>query len=58
MKITMLGTGAALPDPDRGQSVILISSDAGKHYLFDCGEGAARQMVRANINPADGGWCS
>ena len=55
MKVTMLGTGAALPDPDRGQSAILISTDSGKHYLFDCGEGATRQMVRANVNPADVG---
>lgn len=55
IKITMLGTGAALPDPDRGQSAILISINTGRHYLFDCGEGATRQMVRANINPADVG---
>ena len=53
MKVTMLGTGAALPDPDRGQSAILISTDSGRHYLLDCGEGATRQMVRANINPAE-----
>lgn len=51
----MLGTGAALPDPERGQSAILISTDSGRHYLLDCGEGATRQMVRANINPADVG---
>ena len=55
MKITMLGTGAALPDPDRGQSALLITTESGKHYLFDCGEGATRQMVRADINPADVG---
>lgn len=56
MKITMLGTGAALPDPDRGQSAILLTLNNGKHYLFDCGEGATRQMVRANVNPADVGF--
>lgn len=55
MKITMLGTGAALPDPDRGQSAILLSTDSGRHYLLDCGEGATRQMVRAGVNPADVG---
>ena len=53
MKITMLGTGAALPDPDRGQSSILVTLDNGAHYLLDCGHGATRQMVRANVNPAD-----
>lgn len=55
MKITMLGTGAALPDPQRGQSAVLISTESGRHFLLDCGEGATRQMVRANINPADVG---
>ena len=53
MKITMLGTGAALPDPDRCQSSILVTLDAGEHYLLDCGHGATRQMVRANVSPAD-----
>src|SRR5690606_17647664 len=56
MKITMLGTGAALPDPDRAQSSILVTLDNGKNYLFDCGEGSTRQMVKANINPADVPW--
>lgn len=56
MKVTFLGTGAALADPDRCQSSILLTLDNGRHYLFDCGEGATRQMVRANINPADVGW--
>ena len=55
MKITMLGTGAALPDPERGQTAILLSLESGRHYLFDCGEGATRQMVRANVNPAEVG---
>src|SRR5690606_30481225 len=56
MKITMLGTGAALPDPDRAQSSILVTLDNGRNYLFDCGEGATRQMVKANVNPADVDW--
>lgn len=56
MKITLLGTAAALPDPDRNQSAILVTLDNGKNYLFDCGEGATRQMVKANINPADVPW--
>lgn len=56
VKITMLGTGAALPDPDRAQSSILVTLENGKNYLFDCGEGSTRQMVKANINPADVPW--
>jgi ribonuclease Z len=53
MKVTFLGTGAAFPDPDRGQSAILLTLSNGRHFLFDCGMGATRQMVRANVNPAD-----
>lgn len=56
MKITLLGTGAALADPDRCQSSILITLENGRNFLFDCGEGATRQMVKANINPADVPW--
>lgn len=50
MRILMLGTGAAMPDPDRNHSSILITV-RGRHYLFDCGHGATRQMVRAGIDP-------
>lgn len=51
MRIIMLGTGAALPDPDRNQSAIVITV-RDRHYLFDCGHGATHQLVRANIDPA------
>ena len=47
----MLGTGAAMPDPDRHHSAILLTV-RGRHYLFDCGHGATRQMVRAGTDPA------
>ena len=53
MRILILGSGAALPDPDRCQSSILISLKSGAHYLLDCGHGATRQLVRADVNPAD-----
>ena len=53
MRITMLGTGAAFADPDRAQSGILITLDNGRNYLFDCGAGITRNMVRANVSPAD-----
>jgi ribonuclease Z len=51
MRVIMLGTGAAMPDPDRHHSAILLTV-RGRHYLFDCGHGATRQMVRAGIDPA------
>lgn len=47
----MLGTGAALVDPDRGHSGIVISVDE-HHYLLDLGHGSTRQLVRANIDPS------
>lgn len=53
MRIIMLGTGAALPDPDRCHTSILLTLDNGEHYLLDCGHGATRQMMRADVSPAD-----
>lgn len=49
----MLGTGAAFVDPDRAQSGVLVTLGNGRHYLFDCGAGVVRNMVRANVSPAD-----
>ena len=51
MRIVMLGTAAALPDPDRCHASILITVH-NQHYLFDCGHGATQQIIRANVNPA------
>jgi ribonuclease Z len=48
----MLGTGAALADPDRGHSGIVLSVE-GRHYLLDIGHGTTRQLVRANIDPTE-----
>jgi ribonuclease Z len=50
MRVTMLGTGAALADPDRNHTAILISSGE-RHYLVDCGHGATRQLMRAGVDP-------
>ena len=52
IRVVMLGTGAALVDPDRGHSGIVLSVD-GRHYLLDIGHGTTRQLVRANIDPAE-----
>lgn len=53
MRIILLGTGAALPDPDRCHTAILLTLDNGRHFLIDCGHGATRQMMRVNVNPAE-----
>lgn len=55
MRIMMLGTGAALPDPDRCHTSILITLDSGRHLMLDCGHGATRQLIRADVNPAEVG---
>jgi ribonuclease Z len=52
VRIVMLGTGAALVDPDRGHSGIVVST-AGRHYLLDIGHGTTRQLVRAHIDPSE-----
>jgi ribonuclease Z len=51
IRITMLGSGAALADPDRGHSSILVSA-RNQHYVLDIRHGATRRMVRANVDPA------
>jgi ribonuclease Z len=55
MRIVMLGTGAALPDPERCHSSILITLESGRHIMLDCGHGATRQLLRVDVNPADVG---
>jgi ribonuclease Z len=53
MRIIMLGTGAALPDPERCHTSILVTLSNGRHFLIDCGHGATRQLMRVDVNPAD-----
>ncbi len=55
MHVTILGSAAALADPDRAHTGILLSLTNGRHVLIDCGHGATRNMVRADVNPADVG---
>ena len=52
MRILMLGTSAAVPDPERADSAVLITV-GDRHYLFDCGHGATRQMIKANVDPTN-----
>ncbi len=53
MRVILLGTGAALPDPDRCHTSILIKLENGRHFLLDCGHGATRQLMKIDVNPAD-----
>lgn len=52
MKVTVLGSGAALPDPKRMHSAFLVTVDKDHHYLLDCGHGATHRIVEANVDPA------
>lgn len=50
MKVTLLGTGAALIDPDRCHTSIAVQIE-GKSFLIDLGTGATRNLIAANIDP-------
>ncbi|WP_305063879.1 ribonuclease Z [Methanococcoides sp.] len=46
LKVTFLGTGGSLPTTNRNPSAIMVNRD-GELIMFDCGEGAQQQMMRA-----------
>jgi ribonuclease Z len=46
LRITFLGTGGSTPTPNRTPSAIAVNIK-GELMLFDCGEGAQQQMMRA-----------
>ncbi|MFO7891775.1 MAG: MBL fold metallo-hydrolase [bacterium] len=45
MKITVLGSGAAIPVPERHPSAYIIQS-LGNAYLLDAGDGITQQLIR------------
>ena len=49
MRIDLLGSAAALPDPDRNHTGIAVTVE-GRTYLVDCGHGTTRQMMRNNLD--------
>ncbi len=46
LRIVFLGTGGSIPTSERSLPAILIQRQ-GEQIMFDCGEGAQRQIVRA-----------
>jgi len=48
LRITFLGTAASIPTKTRALSAVAIKRE-GELFLFDCGEGAQRQMIIAKI---------
>lgn len=49
--LTLLGTSAAVPSPERFTSAQVLEAP-GKSYLIDCGEGTQVQMRKFGIKPA------
>ena len=48
LSVTFLGTSAARPTVERGVSGIAVARE-GETFLFDCGEGTQRQMMRYGV---------
>ena len=55
MKAILLGSGSALPDPDRGNpsQAVVVRDEV---LLFDCGERTTVNLIRADINPLKVGY--
>ncbi|MCS7109749.1 MAG: ribonuclease Z [Candidatus Micrarchaeota archaeon] len=49
IRLVILGSGAAVPSPERNLTSIALRYQ-GNVYLFDCGEGTQRQMMKYKIS--------
>jgi ribonuclease Z len=49
LSVTFLGTSAARPTVERGVASIAVQRE-GETFLFDCGEGTQRQMMRYGVS--------
>lgn len=50
LTVTLLGTAATFPQPDRALSSAVLSL-CGRHILLDCGEGTQLALHRQHISP-------
>ncbi|HPF61820.1 MAG TPA: ribonuclease Z [Gemmatimonadales bacterium] len=48
IRLTFLGTGAALPSVERNVTALMLERE-GVPWMFDCGEGTQRQMMRHGV---------
>ena len=48
MRITLLGTGSPLPDPNRAGPSTLVQAD-GPNLLFDCGRGVLMRLAASMV---------
>jgi ribonuclease Z len=51
MRLTLLGTGSPIPDPNRAGPATLVQV-AGLNLLFDCGRGVVMRLAGAMSGPA------
>ena len=50
MKVTLLGTGSPIPDPNRAGPSTLVQA-AGQHVVVDCGRGCVMRLTAAGVFP-------
>lgn len=48
LRVTFLGTASARPTVGRNVSAVAVQRE-GRYFLFDCGEGTQRQMMRFGV---------
>lgn len=53
MKITTLGTGTPILDPDRPATTAILIEFGSKKILFDTGRGVTTQLLRHEVHPAE-----
>jgi ribonuclease BN (tRNA processing enzyme) len=52
MRLTVLGSGTAIPSPVRGSPALLLAA-GGRNVLVDCGPGSLRRAAAAGVAPGD-----
>lgn len=52
MRVTLLGTGSAMPSPDRVQSGTLLETEDSR-VLVDCGSGVVHRLAQAGVDNRD-----
>ncbi|MSZ72112.1 MAG: MBL fold metallo-hydrolase, partial [Actinobacteria bacterium] len=50
MKVTLLGTGSPIPDPNRGGPCTLVQAGQ-QHIMIDCGRAAIMRLLGAGVLP-------
>jgi ribonuclease Z len=50
IKVTLLGTGNPVPDPNRGGSATLVQAGSS-YFLFDAGRGVLQRLLAAGVMP-------